>query len=53
MIGRQKDAKVQFNVYLPPRLVKEIKHRAIDEGVSLSAFVEQALSAHLTEREQK
>lgn len=51
MVGNEKDAKVQFNVYLPPCLVKEIKHRAIDEGVSLSAFVEQALSAHLAQKE--
>ncbi len=40
-------AKQQFNVYLPPALVRRLKYRALDDQLSLSDLVERALTAFL------
>ena len=39
--------KQQFNVYLPPALIRAVKYRALDDQTSLSDLVERALVAFL------
>ncbi len=40
--------KKQFNVYLTPGLIRDLKHYAVDVDRSLSQVVEQALTAWLS-----
>lgn len=51
----QRDAfgKQQFNVYLPPELVRELKHAAIDDRLSLSRYVEGIFRDFLERRKKK
>ena len=51
----QRDAfgKQQFNIYLPPELVRELKHAAIDDSLSLSGYVERIFRDFLKQRKEQ
>jgi len=44
--------KQQFNIYLPPDLVRELKHAAIDDRSSLSGYVEMIFDKFLATRKK-
>ena len=54
-IEGQRDAfgKQQFNIYLPPELVRELKHAAIDDSLSLSGYVERIFREFLKQRKER
>jgi predicted DNA-binding protein len=41
------EGKQQFNIWLPPDLVKRVKHASVDAQLSLSVFVQEAIEGHL------
>lgn len=44
-----KEEKQQFNVYLTPHTIKQMKHHAVDEQFSLSDLVEKVFTAYLSQ----
>jgi len=53
MAEQARAEKQQFNVYLPPELIRRAKHAAVDQAWSLSRLVETALAAYLDRLEQE
>ena len=53
MLLVKESAKQQFNVYLPPELIRKVKYRALDDQLSLSDLVERALEDYLRQSRRK
>ena len=47
-----KESKQQFNVYLTPQTVKQMKHRSVDEQLSLSDLVEKVFTEYLAQQNE-
>ncbi len=47
------EKKQQFNVYLTPHTIKQMKHRSVDEQHSLSDLVERVFTAYLAQKVQQ
>jgi len=47
------ERKQQFNIYLPPQLIREVKHAAVDTGASLSDFVAEALATYVRQQDER
>lgn len=50
---RREEEKKQFNIYLPPSLIRTVKIAAIEDGLPLSSFVAEALRGYLAQRERE
>jgi len=48
-----REEKQQFNVYLTPDTVKRMKHRSVDEQLSMSDLVEKVFLAYLSKTSEE
>jgi guanylate kinase len=48
-----KEEKRATNIYLRPATWREIKHRAVDRGTSMTELIEEAVERYLAETRQE